>query len=166
MKHSQIILRFLFPTRQDAAKPVHPAMGPLHNPTTSLEACLSFDSLSFLSACFYVGRIAKLLYQITHRVIIITFVQAHTLRISLAGFGTFYRNTIQRSFNQLAIMPIGSINGQPNRHTGCVGKQTAFNAFFGPVRRVWAGFSPPPSGAFVMAPSIDCQDQSIPFNSS
>ena len=142
MNQSQVILRFLFPSSQDAAEAIHPTVGPLHNPATSLEACLSFDSLSFLTACFYVGRIAKLLYQITHRVIIITFVQTHTLRISLAGLGTLYRNTLQSSIDQFAIMPIRSINHQTNRYAIGFSKQTSFDAFFGPIRRVWAGFFP------------------------
>ena len=43
-------------------------------------------------------------------------------------------------------MAIGTINRQPNRNAGTFGKQTALDAFFSPVRRVWAGFSPRPAG--------------------
>jgi hypothetical protein len=43
MKQSQIILRFLFPSCQDAAEAVHPAMRPFHYPASSLEAGFMFN---------------------------------------------------------------------------------------------------------------------------
>ena len=142
MKQTQVIFWFLFPSCQDTSEAVHPTVSPFHYPTSSFETGLPFDRLSFLTACFYVSRIAKLLYQITHRVIIIAFVQTHTLRFSLASLRTLYRDTLQRSFGQLAIMPIRPSNRQANRHAAGFSKQTSFYAFFGPIRRVWARFFP------------------------
>ena len=146
MKQSQIILRLLFPTRQDAAKPVHPAMRPFHNPASSFKTGLSFNRLCLLATRTNVSRITKLFYQISYLTRIIAFIKAHALSFSFSRFRPFYRNTLYRSFYHFAIMPIGPINRQPNRYTGCFGKQTAFNTFFGPVRRVWAGFFPRQAG--------------------
>ena len=146
MNHRQVIFRFLFPSDQDAAKAIHPAMGSLHHPTTRLEAGLSFDRLRFLTACLDVGRITELLDQIAHRVIVITFVQAHPLRMASAGLGAFDRNTLQRRLDQLAVMPIGAVNRQANRYAAGFRQQTAINAFFGPIRGIGAGFFPRPAG--------------------
>jgi len=146
MNQSQVIFRFLFPSGQDTAESVHPAMGPLHHPTTRLEAGLSFDRLRFLAAGLDMGRITELSDQISHRVIIITFVQTHPLWILFVGLGTLDRNTLQRRLNQFAVMPIGAVNRQANGYATGFGQQTALNAFFGPIRRIRAGFFPRPAG--------------------
>jgi hypothetical protein len=146
MKQSQIILRLLFPTCQDAAKPVHPAMRPFHNPASSFKAGLMLNRLGLLSTRTNVSRIAKLLDQISDLTRIIAFIKAHALTFSFRRFRPFYRNTFYRGLYHSAIMPVGPINRQPNRHPGGVGKQTAFNTFLGPVRRVWACFFPRQAG--------------------
>ena len=142
MKHSQIILRFLFPTRQDAAKSVHPAMRPFHDPATSLESSLMFNSLCLFPTRTKMSSIAKLFYQVSYLTRIITFIKTHALFFSFSRFWPFHRNTFYRHICHFAIMSISSINRQANRYARCFGKQTAFNAFFGPVRRVWACFFP------------------------
>jgi len=146
MKQSQKIFRFLFPTSQYAAKLVHPAMRPLHNPTASLKPSFSLDGLCFLAARTNMSCITKLFYQISYLAIIITLIHAHALRLLLCRLRTLYRNTLNRGLYHFAVMSIGSVNRQADRYARCLRKQTAFNAFFGPVRRVWAGFSPRQAG--------------------
>jgi len=146
MKQSQIIFRFLFPPRQDAAETVHPAMRPLHNPTTSFEASFMFDRLGFFTSGSNVGYITKLFHQISYLTRIVSLIQRHTLRLLLCRFRTLYRNTLNRYLNHLAVMPIRSVNRQANRYSICLSQQTPFNTFFGPIRRVWAGFSPRQAG--------------------
>jgi hypothetical protein len=167
MEQRQIILGFLFPTRQDPAKPVHPAMRPFHNPASSFKASLSFNRLCLLATRTNVSRIAKLFHQTSYLTRIIAFVKAHALTFSFSRFRPFYRNTFYRCLYHSAIMPIGSINRQPNRHAGCFGKQTAFNAFFGPVRGVWACFSPHQAGLSSWHhPSIAKTSQSLSIRRS
>ncbi len=136
MKQGQIILRFLFPSRQDAAKAVHPTVGSLHHPAASPEAGLTFDGLGFFASGFDMGRVSKLLDQIAHRIIIVAFVQAKALAGFLRGFWTFQRNTLQRVLDQLAIVSVGTVNRQANGDPVGLSQQTSFNAFFGPVRRI------------------------------
>jgi hypothetical protein len=142
MKQRQIIFGFLFPTRQYAAKAVHPAMCPLYNPASSFEASLMFNSLHLLATRTYMSSIAKLFYQISYLTRVITFIQAHPLRNLLRGLRAFYWDTFYGRLCHFAVMPISSINRQANRYSGTLSKQTAFNTLFGPVRRVWAGFFP------------------------
>jgi len=146
MKQSQIIFRFLFPTRQDASKPVHPAMRPFHNPATSFETGLSFNGLCFFTSRTNMSGIAKLFYQISYLTRIITFIKAHALIFSLSWYRPFYRNTLYCCLYHFAIMPISTINRQANRYARCFSKQTAFNAFFSPIRRIWACFFPRQAG--------------------
>lgn len=146
MKQSQKIFRFLFPPCQDAAKTIHPAMCPLHNPTPCLETGLSFDNLYFFATRTNMSCITKLFDQISYLTVIITLIQAHALIFSLRRLRTLYWNTLNRCLSHLAVMPICSINRQANRHARCFGKQTTFNAFLCPVRRVWASFFPRRAG--------------------
>ena len=142
MKQGQIIFRFLFPTRQDASKPVHPAMRPFHNPATSFKSGLSFNRLRLFATSTDMCGITKFF----HLLRIVTLVQTHALRFSPGRLGANNWNTFYRRFNHFAIMAIGSIDRQSNRHTGCFGKQTAFNAFFGTISGVWACFFPRQAG--------------------
>jgi len=142
MKQRQIIFRLLFPSRQDAAKTVHPAMCSFYNPTTSLEASLALNGLCLFATRTNMSGIAKLFHQVSYLTRIITLIQTHPLRLFLRRLRPFYRNTFYRRLCHFAIMSISSINRQANRHTRTFSKQTAFNTFFGPIRRIWAGFFP------------------------
>lgn len=162
MKQRQIIFRFLFPPRQDAAKAVHPAMGSLHNPTAGFETGLVLDRLCFFTSGTNVSRIAKCFQQVSYFARIVSFIQTHPLLFPFRRPGPFGRNTFYRCLCHFAVMAVGAINRQPHGNTGTVGQQTAFNAFFSPVRRVWAGFFPHPAGlGSWRRPSIAKTSQSL-----
>ena len=146
MKQRQIIFGFLFPAYQYAAKAVHPAMCPLYNPAASLETSLMLNRLCFFATRKNMSGIAKCFHQISYLSGIITFIKTHTLFFSFRRLRPFHRNTFYRFLCHFAIMAIGAINRQTNRDTRTFGEQTAFNAFFCPVRRVWAGFFPHQAG--------------------
>ena len=171
MKQSQKILRLLFPPRQDAAKPVHPAVRPLHNPATSLKSRLSFNRLRFFATSADICSITKFFHQISYLLRIVTFVQTHALRFLPGRPGTNNWNTYYRRFNHFAIMTISSINRQSNRHTRCFGKQTAFNAFFGTISGVWACFFPRQAEPLsllhpsIATPSLSLSTHHNPLNS-
>jgi len=162
MKQSQVIFRLLFPPRQDAAEAVHPAMCPLYNPAASFESCLPFNCLCLFATRTDMSGIAKLFHQVSYLTRIITLIQAHPLRLFLRRLRPFYWNTFYRRLCHFAIMSISSINRQANRHTRTFSKQTAFNTFFGPIRRVWACFFPRQAGLWSWRhPSIAMTSQSL-----
>jgi hypothetical protein len=146
MKQSQIIRRLLLPPRQNAAETVHPTVRPLHNPTSGFEPSLSLDGLGFFATSLDVGGVAKVLYQITYRIIIVSFVKAHALWLSLRRLWTLDRNTVNRRLNHLAVMSVGTVDGHSDRYAERFGQQASLHALFGPIRGVWAGFSPRPAG--------------------
>ena len=121
-------------------------MCPLRNPAASFETGFAFNRLCFFTTRTNMSGITKLFYQISYLTRIISLVQAHTLRLLLRRFGTLYGDTFYRCLYHFAIMPICSVNHQANRHTRRFGQQAPFNAFFGPVCRIWARFSPRPAG--------------------
>ena len=146
MKQRQIIFRLLFPSRQYAAKAVHPAMCSLDNTPASLESSLMLNSLCLFTARPNMSSITKFFHQVAYLAGIITFIKTHTLFFPFSRLWPFHRNTFYSRLRHFAIVSISTINRQADRHTRCFGKQTAFNAFFSPVRRVWAGFFPRQAG--------------------
>jgi len=146
MKQSQIIFRFLFPTRQYASKAVHPAMCSLYNPATGFETSLMFNRLRLFATRTNMSGIAKRFHQVSYLTRIVTFIKTHALFFPFSRLWSFHWNTFYSRLSHFAIMSISTINRQANRHTRAFGKQTAFNAFFSPVRGVWAGFFPRQAG--------------------
>jgi hypothetical protein len=146
MKQRQIIFRFLFPTYQYAAKAIHPAMGSLYNPATSFETSLVLNRLCFFATRTNMSSIAKFFHQVSYLSGIITFIKTHTLFFPFRRLRSFHWNTFYRSLCHFAVMPISAINRKADRYSKTFGKQTAFNALFCSVCRVWAGFSPHPAG--------------------
>ena len=140
MKQRQIIPRLLFPTRQDAAKSVHPAMRPFHNPASSFKTCLMLNRLRLFATRTNMSGITKFFYQISYLTRIITFIKTHALFFSFSRPWPLHWNTFYSRLCHFAIMSISSINRQADRHSVTFSKQTSLNAFFSPVRGVWAGF--------------------------
>jgi len=162
MKQRQIIYGFLFPTRQYAAKAIHPAVCSFYNPATSFETSLMFNRLCLLTARTNMSGIAKRFHQIPHVTRIITFIKTHTLFFSFRRLRSFHWNTFYSCLGHFAIMSISTFNRQANRYSRTFSKQTAFNAFFGPVRRVWAGFFPRQAGLLSWRrPSTAMTNQSL-----
>ena len=118
----------------------------LYNPTTSFKAGLMLNRLCFFATRTNMSGITKLFYQISHLSRIITFIKTHALFFPFSRLWSFYRNTFYSSSRHFAIMSISAVNRQANRHSKTFSKQTAFNAFFGPVRGIWAGFFPRQAG--------------------
>jgi hypothetical protein len=146
MKQRQIIFRLLFPTRQYTAKAVHPAMCSLDNPTASLEPSLMLNRLCLFATRTNMNSIAKRFHQVSYLTRIITFIKTHTMFFPFSRLWPCYWNTFYSRLCHFAIMPISSINSQTKRYSRTFSKQTAFNAFFSSVRRVWAGFFPRQAG--------------------
>ena len=162
MKQRQIIFRLLFPSRQYAAKAVHPAMCSLDNPTASLESSLMLNSLCLFATRTNMSGIAKRFHQVSYLTRIITFIKTHALFFPFSRLWSFYRNTFYSRLGHFAIMSISAIYRQANRHTGTFSKQTAFNTFFSSVRRVWAGFFPRQAGLLSWRhPSTAMTNQSL-----
>jgi len=145
MKHTEIINRFLFPPRKNAAEAIHPTVCSLHHPATRLETGSPLECLRFIAARFDVSRVAECIDQVPHRIIIVSFVHAHALRFLSRGLWPFDGDAFQCGFHHFGIMPIGSVDGQSNRNAFPLRQQTSLNAVFGSIRRVGTDFFPRPA---------------------
>ena len=146
MKKAKIILRFFLPSYQDTPETIHPTMRPLGHPATGREAHLTLDRLGFFTPRANMSGISKLFDQSSYLTRIIRLIQTHALRFLRRRLRANHRNTFQRGFHHLAVMPVRPGNRQTNRDAVGFRQQTALNAPFGPIRRIGTGFFPRPAG--------------------
>ena len=146
MNKSKVVLRFLLPTDQDTAEAIHPTVCSLRHPTACFEANLMLDRLSFFTARANMGGIGKFLDQSSYLTGIISLVQTHPLRLLLRRLWARDRDTLKGRLDHFAVMSIRPGNRHANRYSVGFRQQTSFNALFGPIRRIGAGFSPRPAG--------------------
>ena len=166
MKKGDVIGGGLVPANQNAPEAVQPAVSAFHHPAAGFEAGFLFDGLRLFSPAPDVGCEAKLLQGSTNLIKVLALIQAHTPGTLRTRDRARHGETIRRSPHQLHVMAVGPLHRQPHRDALGFGQQTAFDPALTPVRGVGAGFSPPPKGALVMAPSMLSQLQSMPCNSS
>jgi len=166
MQHSQVSFSEFLPAYQDATETIHPAMGAFHHPASSLEAGFVLDCLRFLATCTDVRGKAELFHDLAYLLIIVPLVQTQPLWRLLRRLRSVGKDGLQRTAHQFHVMPVGTVDGNPYRDANSFRQQAALDAKLAPIRRVRTRFFEPAKGAFVIAPSIDNQDQSMPLISS
>jgi len=135
---------FLFPTNEDAAKTVQPTVAALHHPTARFLACFPCDLLHFFTPRANVCREAEFLQEGTHLVIIIAFVQTHTLWLLLRRFRPRHYQTVEGGTHQLHVLSVRAVYRQTQRDAMSLGQQRAFHPRFAAIRRIGSGFFPHP----------------------
>jgi hypothetical protein len=117
-----------------------------YNPPASFETSLVLNRLCFFATRTNMSGIAKFSHQVSYLTRIITLIKTHALFFPFSWLWSFHWNTFYSGFCHFAIMSIRTIYRKANRYSRTLGKQTAFNAFFSPIRRVWTGFFPRQAG--------------------
>ena len=121
--------------------------------------------LDLLAACAYVRRELVINDQLTDFGVVIRLVQADALRVLRGRFGPLDRDRVERALQQLVIVAVRAVVIEPDRDPRTLREDRTLRP---PLARS-VGFGPvlgPPSGALVIAPSPDRNDQSIPITSS
>ena len=108
---------------------------------------------------------AELVGELAHLAVVVGRVEAEALRPLAGRGGPCYRDRLERRAGEEVVVAVGALVGDPNRDAFAFGEERSLRPFFalsvglGPV---WL----PPSGAFVIAPSIASHSHSIPLRSS
>ena len=137
------MLRLFIPAYQDASEAVHPGVGPLHHPAPGLLARLLFHRLCFLTTRANMRGEPKLLQNIAHFLLVVSFIEAHALRLRLRGLRALDDKAVERGPHQFHVMPVGALQRQSNGDAVALRQQTALDPAFGAIGGVGAGFFPP-----------------------
>lgn len=143
-----------------------PAIGPFDNPTPGLEMRIVLSLAHFLPARFDVSDVSSAFCRLTQYGVVVALVATQMLAGSLFGRRATNHKSVQGRTELLHVVPIGTREGDRQRDAVRVREHVPFGAEFAAIRRVFAGFIPPFTGAETMAPSSDWNRQSIPFRSS
>src|SRR4029077_11578989 len=106
MQQGDIVFRLLAPTDEDAAKAIHPTVGPLHYPTSQFCACPTFDGLSLLTTRTNMPRESELVKNVSDLIIVITFVHTDALpalRRGLRSFDGYAGECVAHHFHVVAV---------------------------------------------------------------
>src|SRR5919199_4876846 len=165
MQLSKEIFRFLRPAEEDIPETVHPGVRSLHHPPSRLPPRIIFHTLCLSSPRSNMGNEVKSPEQHTHFIKVVSFIEAHAMPFLLCRLRSFDRNAFEGFSRHLEIIPVRSVDGTPIG-TPC---PSVSRLRFAPCFARSVGFGPlfsPPSGAFLITPSIEQKLQSMPFNAS
>lgn len=128
-------------------------------------ACFPFGVLSLLldllAACADVRRERVVTNQLADFGVVIRLVQADALWVLWGRFGPLDRDRVQRALQQLVVVAVRAVVIEPDRDPRTLREDRTLR----PPLALSVGFGPvlvPPSGALVIAPSPDKNDQSMP----
>jgi len=103
--------------------------------------------------------------QLTDGGVVIRLVQADALRLLWGRLRALDRDRVERALQQLVVVAVRAVVIEPDRDARALCEDRALR----PPLALSVGFGPvfaPPSGALLIAPSADRNDQSMPTTSS
>lgn len=140
-------------------------MACLHDPAPRSPLGVVLDEVDLLAASADVRCEFAVLEQLADDREVVGLVEADALRTLLGGFGALDRDRVERLLQQEMVVAVGAVVIDPDRDSGSVCEERALR----PPLALSVGLGPvfdPPSGALVIAPSADSQDQSMPTSES
>lgn len=161
MQHGLVIFGLLFPSGQDPAKAVHPAMRPFDDPAMGFEVRV-FTGVRLLFTGLDMRLVATALQIRFQPARFVTFVQTEPEFLSR----TPCLKGIERIRNQFDVVSVRLSDDQRQGKPVGVRHQAALYALFPPVRGIATCFFVPDRGDLVIQPSIDNHDQSMPSRCS
>ena len=160
-----MVLVLLGPADEDPAVAVHPGVARLDDPAAGFPLGVVGLQVDLLAACTDVRRELVAAEQLADLGVVVRLVQADALRLLRGRFGPLDRDRVERALQQLVVVAVRAVVIEPDRDPRTLREDRTLRP---PLARS-VGFGPvfgPPSGALVIAPSADRNDQSIPITSS
>jgi len=155
------VFHFLFPPDEQSSESIHPRMGSLYYPSSCSITRNFLFLFDFFSTTANMRCVTIFLHQFPDIGIVIAFVHTDIL-FHLFRRGSFYNYSFECPFHEFL-----SCRLAPSTVTERgIPFPSVSKLLFVPLLPRSVGLRPvpsPPKGAFVMAPSIDCHFQSIPF---
>lgn len=150
MQLGLVIFSLLFPSDQEPAQSIHPAMRPFYDPTVGFDVRI-FTSIRFLFTGLDMRLVTSALQICFQPACFVAFVQADF----------FPRTPRLKGIQRIDVMRVSERYDQRQRKPAGIRHQAALYALFLSVRGVAACFFAPDSGDLGMQPSIDSHDQSM-----
>ena len=160
-----MVLVLLGPADEDAAVAVQPGVAGLDDPAACFPLGVVGLEVDLLAARADVRRELVVADQLADLSVVICLVQTDALRLLRGRFGARDRDRVERALQQLVVVAVRAVVIEPDRDPRSLGEDRALR----PPLALSVGFGPvlePPSGALLIAPSADRNDQSMPTASS
>lgn len=140
MRQSDIIFCFFFPANQNPSKAVQPTVGSLNNPVSGLLFGVCSQLFCFITTCFYMRSIAKLLNKLPHLIEIIFLIKTQMLTVIRSCFRALHKNAGDRCPRQFHIVLVCAFNGKPKGNACPIAQHRPLYPCFTPVGGVFSCF--------------------------
>jgi hypothetical protein len=160
-----VILVLLGPSDENPTVAVQPGVAGLDDPAAGFPLGIVGLLLDLLAACADVRRELVITDQLTDGGVVIRLVQTDALRLLRRWWRSLDRDRVERALQQLVVVAVRAVVIEPDRDPRTLREDRTLRP---PLARS-VGFGPvlaPPSGALLIAPSPDRNDQAMPTTSS
>jgi hypothetical protein len=160
-----VVLVLLGPADENAAVAVQPGVAGLDDPAACFPLGVVGLEVDLLAARADVRRELVVADQLADLSVVICLVQTDALRLLRGRCRSLDRDRVERALQQLVVVAVCAVVIEPDRDPRSLGEDRALR----PPLALSVGFGPvlePPSGALLIAPSADRNDQSMPTASS
>lgn len=147
MNERQIVCRFLFPPRQQAAGSIGPAMCAFHHPSSRTPALVVGFFVLATFGCM--GLVSPALCDLLNRLANVAFVQAEMLPLASTRARSADGDRVQGFGDQLLIVRIRAGDRNAQRHAATVSENGPLDAEFAAIGRVFPGFFPHPAATWL-----------------
>ena len=160
-----MVLVLLGPADEDPAVAVQPGVACLDDPAACFPLGVVGLQVDLLAASAYVRSQPVRSDGVADFLIVVSLIETDALRLLRGRLGALDRDRVERAFQQLVVVAVRALvikpDGDPRtlRENRTLRPPLARSVGFGPVLA-------PPSGALLIAPSPDRNDQSMPTTSS
>ncbi len=143
MKHGEVRVLANFPPDENASESVHPAVGPLDDPSSCLDAGLALEFLLLFAPAAHVKCEPVGSSDSPRLLVVECLVQAEALGRSLRRPRASHWDAVDRFRHQFVVVPIRPVNRQTEGHARAIDQEAAFGTVLGAIGWVWSGFFPP-----------------------
>jgi hypothetical protein len=160
-----VVLVLLGPADEDGSVAIQPGVAGLDDPAACFPLGVVGLQVDLLAACTDVRRELVVADQLADFSVVICLIQADALRLLWGRLWALDRDRVERALQQLVVVAVRAVVVEPDRDPRSLGEDRTLRP---PLARS-VGFGPvlgPPSGALLIAPSADKNDQSMPTTSS
>jgi|GEM_PF-5713102 len=136
MEHGLVVLHFLFPTNEQAAKAIHPGVGPFDHPSSGPVSGNRRFFFFLFAARTQMKDISQLGHLFPDDRIVVSLIQAQMLRVLRVRFRSRSSRLGQRGPQQFHIVTIRPIDDDAQGHAASIRPQTPLGSTLAAIRRV------------------------------
>ena len=143
MEHGKVSVLPDFPTDEDSAEPIHPAVRAFYDPASRANARFAFQIFLLFAATSQMERETRCGSNGTSLIVVVSLVEAESLRRRTGRSRPRHRDALYRLGHELVVIAIRAINREADGNARAIGEEAALGSVLAAIRWVGSGPFPP-----------------------